>query len=214
LTVASGSTQPKSLAAIRLLALLAYPTLILIALWTREPGLRSLSLPLLAMALVGPWPAHRPGQTLFLGSLILALIVLYLPTLALWPPGLICLVVAAGFGLSLRPGQQPLIERFAAVVHATHGREVPRGSLAWLRGWTWLWTGLMTGIGLVALYLAATDRPSLWATWIMIVAPTLIFGTVALEYLLRRRRFPEHEHWTLGRFLMMLARIRPGQLAR
>jgi uncharacterized membrane protein len=212
--VASGSTQPKSLAAIRLLALLAYPTLILIALWTREPGLRSLSLPLLAMALVGPWPSQRAGQALLLGSLIVALIVLYRPTLALWPPGLILLAVAVAFGSSLRPGQQPLIERFAAVVHATHGREVPSGSLPWLRGWTWLWTVLLAGVGLVAVYLAATDQASLWAAWIMLVAPSLIFGTLALEYLLRRRRFPDHEHWTLGRFLMMLARIRPGQLAR
>jgi hypothetical protein len=212
--VAEVSALPRSVTAFRLAALIGYPTLIILALWLNEPSVRALGLPLLAIALVGPWPRRWPGRSLLLASLLLALLVITMPALALWPPGLICIAVAVWFAQTLRAGKQPAIARFAALVHESQGREMPTDSNAWLRLWTGLWALLLAGLGSGALVLAQTDQAGLWLAWVLGVIPLAIFSTLALEHLLRQHRFPEHEHWSLGRFLLMLARIRPEQLAR
>lgn len=197
----------------RLLALLGYPILIALALWLEQPALRALGLPLLAIALVGPWPGHWPGRTVLLVSLILAALVVAYPALALWPPGLICLAVAGWFGLSLRPGQQPLIERFARLIQARLGGSLPNDSAAWLRGWTWVWALLMLALGSVALLLAGLEMTHWWLLWVSIGIPGLVLATLLAEYQLRQQRFPEHEHGSLVQFLMLMSRIRPEHLA-
>ncbi len=199
-------------ALIRLLALLAYPLLIAVALVLDQAALRALGLPLLALVAVGPWPSQWPGRLLLIASLILAAVVVAVPTLALWPPGLICLAAAAAFGLSLRPGQQPLIEGFARAVQADRDEPLPPDSLGWLRGWTWLWTLQLTLLGSVALVLAARDQAALWLLWVSLVMPAAALISLVAEYGLRRWRFPDQDHWTLRRFLLSLARIRPEQL--
>jgi uncharacterized membrane protein len=207
------NTMPNP-ALIRLIALIAYPALIGIALAVDQPSLRALGLPLLAIALVGLRPAHWPGRALLLASFGLALLVLLAPTLALWPPGLICLATAAWFAQSLLPGRQPLIARFAAVVEAHRGEPLPPDSAGWLRGWTWAWAGLLSGLGATAIVLAARDQASLWLLWVSAVIPGTVLVTLIAEYLLRRLRFPAQDHWSLGQFLMLLSRIRPEHLAR
>lgn len=197
-----------------LLALLGYPVLILVSLWLDRPELRALSMPLLAVALVGGWPASTGGRALVLSSVALAAIVIAAPALALWPPGLACLAVAAFFALSLRPGRQPLIERFAQAVHRDQGLPMPGNSEAWMQRWTALWAILLAVIGAVTLTLAIVDRPVAWLVWVVLIGPLLGLAGLIAEYLLRRRHFPEIEHWTLGRFLVLLTRVRPKQLVR
>lgn len=201
-------------ALVRLIALLAYPALIAVALWLGQPEWRALGLPLLALAAVGPWPAHWGGRLVLLFSLPLAAVVIISPALALWPPGLICLATAAWFGRSLLPGRQPLIGQFASIVQAHQGGELPHDSDTWLRGWTVVWAGLLLLLGGIALALAATEQASLWLLWVSIAIPGLVLLTLVSEYLLRRWRFPTHEHPSLVRFLMLLAHVRPGELAR
>jgi len=196
------------------LALIAYPALICLALLLERPELRSLGLPVLAIALVGPWPAQKAGKVLLIASLLLMLVVLNFPSLALWPPGLICLAVAAFFASTLRAGQRPLIERIARLVHEQQGRDVEPESLPWMRAWTAGWAVLLTVIGAVATALAAADLAAWWLLWITVAAPILFLGTLVSEYFLRRRRFPDHDHWPLRRFLSLLASIRPQQVAK
>ncbi len=214
IVVTAASFPRLSSSGLRLAALLAYPTLICLALMLERPELRSLGLPVLAIALVGPWPRQRPGQVILVSSLALMLLVVNFPTIALWPPGLICLAVAAYFGSTLRPGQRPLIERIATLVHEQQQREVDPDSLPWMRRWTLGWTLLLTLIGSVATLLAALDQAGWWLLWITIAAPLIFVATLISEYYLRRRRFPDHEHWPLGRFLALLASIRPEQVTR
>lgn len=212
MSAASLARHPSS--GLRLTALLAYPALICLALLLERPELRSLGLPLLAVALVGFRPRRRPGQVVLIGSLVLMLVVINFPSLALWPPGLICLAVAAYFGATLRPGQRPMIERIAKLVHDQQGRSMEPESLPWMRAWTLGWALLLTLIGGVATALAALDLAGWWLLWITVVTPLIFVATLVGEYLLRRRRFPDHEHWPLARFLALLASIRPEQVTR
>lgn len=199
---------------IRLLALLAYPLLVAVAMLLDQAAIRALGLPLLVVAAVGPWPGDRHGRLLILASLAMAVVVLAIPVLALWPPGLICVAAATWFGLSLRQGRQPMIERFARAVQAHRGDPLPPDSLAWLRAWTWVWTIQLAVLGSFALLLAARDQAALWLVWVSLVIPGFALISLIAEYWLRRLRFPEDDHWTLAQFLGSLARIRPEQLPR
>lgn len=201
-------------ALLRLLALLTYPVLIAITLWLGQPEWRALGLPLLAIAVVGPWPSQWGGRLVLLLSLPLAAAVILVPSLALWPPGLVCLATAAWFGKSLLAGQKPLIGQFASIIQARHGGALPDDAEAWLRGWTWLWTALLGLLGAIALLLAVTEQTALWLLWVSLVIPGMVLLTLVGEYLLRRRRFSAHEHPSLGEFLMLLAHVRPEHLGR
>jgi len=205
---------PSRPVALRILALLAYPILIVIALWMQQPELRALALPLLAVALVGPWPTEIAGRVVLLGSLLLAAAVFALPALALWPPGLICLVVAAWFAQSLQVDRRPVIERFAAVIVEDQGGEIPTDSLAWMRGWTLAWAILLAILGVIALALAIANLTSLWLAWVMGAMPFLVFFTLWLEYTLRKSRFPDQEHIALGKFLLLIYNTPPERVAR
>lgn len=208
------SALPPNPVALRLAALLAYPLLVIMALWLQEPGLRALGLPLLAVALVGLWPNHTPGRLILITSLVLALIVAGLPSLALWPPGLACLAVAAWFGSTLKAGRDPAIKRFAKAVHDTRGMTLPSGTEGWTRAWTAIWTVLLMLIGGVAIGLAVSDQAGWWLAWVMGAAPVIVITTLIIEHVLRRRHFPDHEPLSLAQFLALLTRIRPEQLGR
>ena len=198
----------------RLLAVLAYPSLIVVALWLQQPSLRALGLPLLAIALVGLWPSQRFGQWVLFASIGLAFGVVLRPDLALWLPSVFCLAVAAWFGLSMRPGHCPLIARFALLVHAQQGQSPPPDAAPWLKYWTGWWSLILAWISAVAIVLIRADQALLWLLWMLGVLPTVMVATLIAEYGLRRRRFPDYDHGSLGQFLLALTRIRPEQLLR
>ncbi len=210
----AASAQPPNPIALRLAALLAYPLLVIVALWLQEPALRALGLPLLAVALVGLWPVHTAGRVVLLASLLLAALVVSLPSLALWPPGLACLAVAAWFASTLRAESDPAIKRFARAVHDHLGMTLPAETEGWTRTWTAIWVVLLSLIGSVAIGLAVTNQAGWWLIWILAVAPLMVISTLTLEHVLRRRRFPDHQPLTLGQFLITLVRVRPEQLGR
>ncbi|AKS43360.1 hypothetical protein WM2015_3007 [Wenzhouxiangella marina] len=196
----------------RVAALAGYPAIIIIALVLGQPQWRALAMPLLAIALVGPWPASLPGRALLVLTLGLALAVIAWPSLALWPPGLICLSFAAWFGVSLLPGRRPRIQQFATLALEAHQEHLPVDSDRWLRGWTWLWTLALTAFALVALLLAWQDRASLWLLWVVAGMPVLMITLLLGEHYLRRWRFPEQPRWSALYFLRTVARIQPGHL--
>lgn len=208
------SAQTTNSITLRLAALLAYPALVFAALWLQEPGLRALGLPLLAIALVGVWPCQLAGRLILIASLVLAGLVVSLPGLALWPPGLACLGVAAWFASTLIAGREPAIKRFAIIVHKARGKALPPNIDGWTRAWTATWAILLTLIGAIAVGLAAFDLSGWWLTWVLGVTPLLIITTLVLEHLLRQRHFPDHEPMSLVQFLGMLISVRPEQLGQ
>ncbi|NEZ02592.1 hypothetical protein G4Y73_00340 [Wenzhouxiangella sp. XN201] len=198
----------------RLVALALYPVLIYLSLHFQQPALRSACLPLLALLLLGlfpSWPARALVMTI---ALALAAVALFLPGLALWPPGLIFVGLAVWFATTLRPGQTPVIERFAVLVHARNGTVAPSGATGWLWHWTLAWAVVLATIGAIALYLAWYDLSAAWLAWVVIAAPAIMLATLWSELLLRRRRFPDETHPGLFRFLIDVVRIQPRHVAR
>lgn len=198
----------------RLVAIIAYPALVLISVWLDEPRLRAVSMPLLALALVGPVPTGVRWWLLMTAAVALGAMVMVWPALALWPPGLICMALGAWFALSLRRNSIPAIERFALAIHASEGGSPPADAGRWMQGWTLAWAGLLTALGLVASILAAGDLAGWWLVWVAIVTPALVTGCLLAEFWWRRHRFAGHDHMTLRRFLTAMACIRPGQVHR
>ncbi|MDA3934930.1 MAG: hypothetical protein PF630_11490 [Gammaproteobacteria bacterium] len=197
----------------RWLAIGGYPLLIIVSLWLQQPQLRSLGLPLLAIVLVGPLSHSRKNIVIImLLTCGLALLVLWKPVLALWPPSLLCLSVAVMFGLSLRPGKTPLIERFATIVLHANDQEAPHNSERWMRVWTWLWTAMMALLGLVAVALALVDMASAWSIWMVVVVPTSMLILLLIEFYLRRYRFPEQPRWSPVYFLRAVVRVPPHKI--
>lgn len=200
--------------AVRPVCLIAYPILVLTGAWFDKPGLRVLTLPVLGLALFGPWLNQLRGWLAMALILCLTLLALWWPEAALWPPSLICLALAVWFGLSLLPGRQPLIERFARALHDTRGESLPTGSGAWLMAWTVIWVIVMAALGATAAGLAMVDSAGLWLLFTTTVMPIVIFLTLGLEFVLRLKRFPDYPHLSLSQFLKAIMRLRPEQLLR
>ena len=196
----------------RCLAIIGYPLLIVASLWLQQPQLRSLGLPLLAIAVIGPIPRSRSSIGILLISCMLAVLVLYQPSMALWPPSLLCLSASVWFGQSLLPGKIPLIKRFAMIVLHSHGHVLPQKSETWMRFWTWLWTALMAMSGMVAVGLSIADRASVWSIWMMLVVPISMLTLLLLEFYLRRHRFPDQPRWSPVYFLRTVVRIPPHKI--
>lgn len=198
----------------RLIALALYPVLVYVSLYLGRPELRSLCLPLLALLFLPLLPGWLGRTVLLAAALALAAIALFLPSLALWPPGVIFVGLGLWFATTLREGSTPVIARFAQLVHAGNGTEAPAHAAGWLRGWTLAWAFVLVAIGAVALWLAALDRVQAWLIWVVAAAPLTMLGTLWLELLLRRRVFPDEDHPGLIRFLLDVVRIQPKHFAR
>jgi len=196
----------------RIAALAGYPVVIVLALLFSQPQIRALAMPLLAIALVGPWPHSTAGRALLAAAVALTGVVIAWPSLALWPPALICLGFAAWFAISLQPGRPPRIQQFAAFALAQHQQSLPPDSGPWLRGWTWAWTLALTLFAIVALTLAWQDAISLWLAWVVAGMPLLMLILLLAEHYLRRWRFPDQPRWSALYFLRTVARIHPGHL--
>lgn len=204
--------ETRRLLILRGLALAAYPALIALAWLSEEPAWRSLGLPVLAIAVVGPPLTWMRAGVIAAATLLAGLVVL-LPSLALWPPALILMALAGAFGLTLRPGKTPMIERFAHAVESARGQNIPAGANAWLRDWTWVWTLVLAFLGLVALGLSVADAVIGWLVWVVAVVPVTVVMILGLELRLRRQHFPAQPRWPLIRFMLAVARVRPSQLA-
>ncbi|MEC7726399.1 MAG: hypothetical protein VYD05_12845 [Planctomycetota bacterium] len=95
-------------------------------------------------------------------------------------------VLLASFGVTLRRRSMPMIERFARLQEATLSDQ----QRAWCRLWTKIWCAFFATNGATAALLAAYGDLAAWAFYNGLLAYALIGALFALEWTLRRRRFP------------------------
>lgn len=175
--------------------LIAYPLLSHTATMLAAPLLQWLAL--LAVIAIPVSAALLRGRPLFWLGFVLAAgllwwlvhagggqYALYLPPLLL--PG----ALAASFALSLRPGRTPLI---TAIADAARGPLTPRIA-RYTRRLTLFWALLTASLLAIALLLSCTGPLWLWSLFTNFITYAVLGAVFAVEYLLRRRWYPEHDH--------------------
>jgi uncharacterized membrane protein len=94
-------------------------------------------------------------------------------------------VLLAAFGVTLRRGAVPMIERFARLKEPV----LPLPKLRWCRQWTIVWCVFFAFNGAMALVLALVARLEAWTVYNGFVAYVLIGLLVAIEWVARRVLF-------------------------
>ena len=84
------------------------------------------------------------------------------------------------------PDVMPMIERFARLQEP----ELTVEQQAWCRLWTWIWCGFFVLNGSIALVLAIWGTMKWWALYNGLFCYGLSGSLFAIEWTLRRRRFP------------------------
>ncbi len=140
---------------------------------------------LVVLAIPGKW-GFGAGATLA-GALLVA----DAETLLKFPPIVLDLAVAAWFGMSLAPGEEPVISWFARVVR---GVELPPDLARYTRNSTIIWTVFLAGMASVAAALALLAPPQVWSLFANGISYLLLGALFVGEYVYRRLRYRHHEH--------------------
>jgi uncharacterized membrane protein len=122
------------------------------------------------------------------------------PRFVLFVPVLISASLLVTFGVTLRAGATPMIERFARL-------QEPRLSdaeLRWCRGVTEIWCLFFAVNGAIALALALAAPAAWWALYTGGLAYVLIGLLVAGEYVARKHRFRAFGASPIDRVLVRL----------
>jgi len=104
------------------------------------------------------------------------------------------LMLAAAFGRSLLPGQVPLCNRWATMLHGA----LPAPAVRYTRAVTAAWTAFFAAIVLLSAALYATAPRSIWSLFSNFLILPLAALMFAGEYALRRRRLPMMRRISLG----------------
>lgn len=96
-------------------------------------------------------------------------------------------VLLLSFGATLRHGSMPMIERFARMQE----HDLTAEQQSWCRTWTKIWCAFFVANGTTGLLLAMWAPMKWWALYNGLICYTLIGALFTIEWLLRRRRFPE-----------------------
>ncbi|MBL8735585.1 MAG: hypothetical protein JNL12_04100 [Planctomycetes bacterium] len=190
----AGRSRARLLPVVAGLSFAAYPAFVWLGLTAGSP--RQVALVLLCLLVpVSLWLLRSAGG----GKAALVLVLAPLLTVAAiagsalfdeaaWlfaEPVVISLVMLLVFGVTLRRGAVPMIERFARLQEPDLSIDKQR----WCRLWTWIWCSFFVVNAAVAGVLAAV-APMAW--WVFYTT-TLSYGLMGLlfggEWLLRRRRF-------------------------
>lgn len=190
----AGRSRARLLPVVAGLSFAAYPAFVWLGLTAGSP--RQVALVLLCLLVpVSLWLLRSAGG----GKAALVLVLAPLLTVAAiagsalfdeaaWlfaEPVVISLVMLLVFGVTLRRGAVPMIERFARLQEPDLSLDKQR----WCRLWTWIWCSFFVVNAAAAGVLAAV-APMAW--WVFYTT-TLSYGLMGLlfggEWLLRRRRF-------------------------
>jgi len=182
--------------------------LVLVVLLPELLGRRPLAWALLLVAGAGLYGAAVRGQ---------ALLLLFLP------PIVINGFMAWLFGHTLRPGSLSLIER---IIRALHGEsdDLDAAVVAYARRLTLAWTALFTVLGIANFLLAALATPGgllvtagidpplavplgVWSLFANVLNYLIVGAMFAIEFQLRRRRFPQQSYSGFFDFLRKLSGV-------
>ncbi len=190
--------------------MVSYPLLSHAAVLLHSPDLQWLAL--LAVAATPISAALLKARPLFwLGFGLLAMALWWLVHLgggqfALYlPPLLLPLALSAGFALTLRPGHTPLITGIADAAHGPLSAPVAR----YTRRLTAFWALLAAGLAAITLLLTLSGPLWLWSLFTNFISYAVLGTVFVVEYLLRRRWFPEHPHSRFTDYLGLVIRSRP-----
>jgi uncharacterized membrane protein len=193
---------------LRPLLLLAYPLLVQWAVAWHEPRLEWLAL--LLLCAIPQYEDLCAGRRqnwlllLLLGVVLYALVRIGGGVYALFlPPVLITASVLAVFAGSLRAGQVPLVTRIAQTMRGALNAEV----LQYTRRVTQLWVLVMLAITVAEVGLALFAPLPVWSLFSNGINYLLVGLVFLLEYLYRRRRFPEDDHPGFLDYVRRVARI-------
>jgi uncharacterized membrane protein len=200
------------MAALVAVATLAYPVLIYLGLTRFSARWLGLAVAGVALATLVLRLRRRGGtraalKGAALGSLAVVVVAALSaasndPTFVFFVPVIISGSLLVSFGITLRSGATPLIERFARM----QVDDLSPGELRWCRGWTAIWCGFFVVNGATALILALAAPPSWWALYAGGLAYVCIGALAAVEYVLRKARFGRLGSNPIDR---VLARILP-----
>ncbi|MFN3239901.1 MAG: hypothetical protein ACE37K_00115 [Planctomycetota bacterium] len=178
------------------IALVAYPAFVWIGLSSGSP--RQVAIVLLCVMVPamlfragkGNAPKNVRGLAAVPATILLILVVAALldgSEYILATPVATNVVLLLSFGITLRPGSMPMIERFARLQE----KELDRDKQAWCRMWTWIWCAFFVANGTTAALLAIFADMKWWALYNGLLCYALIGSLFAIEWLLRRVRFPD-----------------------
>lgn len=119
-------------------------------------------------------------------------------------PVMICLSLAALFGLTLLPGRLALISRLALHVH---GELDPR-TARYTRRVTEAWTGFFLLLALESLLLGMYAPPAIWSLFTNFLNYVFVALLFVIEYRVRLHALKGLEHPGFINFLRILARTR------
>ncbi len=97
--------------------------------------------------------------------------------------------LAAIFGRTLRSGEEPLVTRFARIVHG----ELPPGVASYTRGVTIAWTLFFVAMVAASCALYFAGLHAAWSFLASILNPVLVAAMFVVEYALRHRMLPHLE---------------------
>ncbi len=188
----------------------AYPVLVHLAVIWPRPWLEWLAL--VALSALPLYPSLRVGRSwawLVLGGCLVAsaLIVRWQGThwVLLLPPIAIPVSLLIVFGASLRPGQQPMVTRFALLTRGS----LPPELITYTRAVTILWVVVFAALTLSAILLSLLASKELWSLATNFLHYLLIGAVFAGEYAWRRWRYRHLEH---PGFLAYLRQLKPVRL--
>lgn len=157
--------------------------------------------PMLAAIALGAAKARQPGRSLLAVAAIGALcaqaavgVMIPAPWLYLGQHVVINLLLAFGFGSSLRPGSEALITVMAARVH----QRMPPALIAYTRRLTGVWTAYFLTVAALSVLIFFTTPFDRWAEFSNLFCPATIVLMFVGERLLRYRLHPEFERTTIA----------------
>jgi len=127
--------------------------------------------------------------------------------LYLTPVALISLFLVY-FGMSLANNSVPVVTRYAIAIRGSISDEM----LRYTRSVTVAWVFLFVFMLILSVVLPFTASDAAWS-WVTNVGNYALMGAFfVVEYLIRRWRFPEHDHPPFWQYIFEIARrSRPGQ---
>jgi len=198
--------------ALGVLLLLAYPVLTHAAVTTGPAYLAWTAwlciAALVVLSLPGPW-----GLAGF-ALLAAAPLVADADALLKFPPVIINLALAAWFGRTLAPGEEPMISWFGRLVRGT---ELAPDLARYTRWSTVVWTAFFVSMAAVAAVLAVWATPQIWSLFANGIDYLLVGVLFVGEYVFRRVRYRHHEHRPLADVVRTVARagkLSPRRTAR